>query len=243
MCIRDRMLWGYTPVPWMYRFEYLRYLFIVLPGSMAGELVMKWMSRPTSEDGAESPPRKVAYAMLCISVGIILANLVGLYNRWSFLTLILSALLILAGWWLTRGLSDSGILWHDLLLLGAALLLVGLCFEPFQGGIKKDGPTFGYLFVTSGLGCMALMAFHVVCDYFCCHRSTSFLVMSGQNPMIAYVACDLLIYPLFNLLGIMKWLGIFATNPWLGFLQGLLLTSMALLVTMFFTRIKWFWRT
>lgn len=90
---------------------------------------------------------------------------------------------------------------------------------------------------------MALMAFHVVCDYFCCHRSTSFLVMSGQNPMIAYVACDLLIYPLFNLLGIMKWLGIFATNPWLGFLQGLLLTSMALLVTMFFTRIKWFWRT
>ncbi|MFR7516719.1 MAG: hypothetical protein ACLUVY_05630 [Bacteroides uniformis] len=33
------------------------------------------------------------------------------------------------------------------------------------------------------------------------------------------------------------------TNPWLGFLQGLLLTSMALLVTMFFTRIKWFWRT
>lgn len=238
-----QMLWGYTPVPWMYRFEYLRYLFIVLPGSMAGELVMKWMSRPTSEDGAESPPRKVAYAMLCISVGIILANLVGLYNRWSFLTLILSALLILAGWWLTRGLSDSGILWHDLLLLGAALLLVGLCFEPFQGGIKKDGPTFGYLFVTSGLGCMALMAFHVVCDYFCCHRSTSFLVMSGQNPMIAYVACDLLIYPLFNLLGIMKWLGIFATNPWLGFLQGLLLTLMALLVTMFFTRIKWFWRT
>lgn len=51
-----QMLWGYTPVPWMYRFEYLRYLFIVLPGSMAGELVMKWMSRPTSEDGAESPP-------------------------------------------------------------------------------------------------------------------------------------------------------------------------------------------
>lgn len=77
--------------------------------------------------------------MLCISVGIILANLVGLYNRWSFLTTILSALLILAGWWLTRGLSDSGILWHDLLLLGAALLLVGLCFEPFQGVSRRTG--------------------------------------------------------------------------------------------------------
>ena len=83
----------------------------------------------------------------------------------------------------------------------------------------------------------------MVCDYFRCRKGTAFLVMSGQNPMIAYVACDLLIYPLMNLLGIMPLLGFFASNPWLGFLQGVLLTSLAMLVTMFFTRIKWFWRT
>lgn len=236
-------LWGYTPLPWMYRFEYLRYLFIVLPGSMAGELVMKWMDRPADGGNAEGTPHRIAYGTLAVSVGIILVNLVGLYNRWSFATFAVSVLFLVAGWLLVRRQSDSGALWRELLLLGAALLLTGLCFEPFQGGIKKDGPTFGYLLVTSGLGCMALMAFHVVCDYFRCHRGTAFLVMSGQNPMIAYVACDLLIYPLLNLLGIMKWMGFFASNPWLGFLQGVLLTSLALLVTMFFTRIKWFWRT
>ena len=33
------------------------------------------------------------------------------------------------------------------------------------------------------------------------------------------------------------------TSPWLGFLHGVLLTSLTILITMFFTRIKWFWRT
>lgn len=233
-------VWAYTPLPWMYRFEYLRYLFIVLSGSMAGELVMKWMSHPSEK---ECTPHAVAYGMLAISVGIILVNLVGLFNRWSFATLAVSALLLVAGWLIVRRRQGSGALWRELLLLGAVLLLVGLCFEPFQGGIKKDGPTFSYLFVTAGLACMALMAFHIVCDYFRCHRSTAFLVMSGQNPMVAYVACDLLIYPLLNLFGLTPCLGIFAINPWMGFLQGVLLTALAMLVTMFFTRIKWFWRT
>ena len=236
-------MWDYTPLPWMYRFEYLRYLFIVLPGSMAGELVMKWMDRPIGERNTKNPPRAVAYGMLGISISLILVNLVGLYNHWSLVTLVVSALLIVAGWILAYHQSSDGVLWYELLLLSAAFLLIGLCFEPFQGGIKKDGPTFSYFFVTSGLACMALMAFHVICDYFCLHRSTNFLVMSGQNPMIAYVACDLLIYPLFNLLGVMSGLSIFASNPWLGFLQGILFTSLALLVTMFFTQIKWFWKT
>lgn len=236
-------IWDYTPLPWMYRFEYLRYLFIVLPGSMAGELVMKWMDGPTGERNRKNTSKVVAYGMLGISISLILVNLVGLYNRWSFATLVASALLIVVGWMLVRHQSGNGALWRGLLLLGAAFLLIGLCLEPFQGGIKKDGPTFSYFFVTSGLACMALMAFHVICDHFCLHRSTNFLVMSGQNPMIAYVACDLLIYPLFNLLGIMSVLSVFASNPWLGLLQGILLTSLALLVTMFFTRIKWFWKT
>lgn len=239
-------LYAYSPLPWMYRFEYLRYLFIVLPGSMAGDLLLKWMNRPVARpdmhEDAEAP-RQTAYGVLAVSVAIILVCLVGLYNRWSFLTLILSALLLWTGWWLVRRQQGSGMLWRELFVLGAALLLVGLCFEPFQGGIKKDGPTFGYLLVTAGLGCMALIAFHVICDYFHCRRSTAFLTMSGQNPMIAYVACDLLIYPVFHLLGLTQWFGVFSLNAWMGFLQGVLLTALALLVTMFFTKIKWFWRT
>ena len=62
--------------------------------------------------------------------------------------------------------------------------------------------------------------------------------------MVAYVAGDLLVMPLMNLCGVLApMLAFMHTNAWLGFLQGVLLTALSLLVTMFFTRIKWYWRT
>ena len=194
-------------------------------------------------EAADEEKVQKAYGVLVLSVAIIVCNLAGLYNSCTFVNLLLTAALLLVGLWMLRGAKGSAILWKQLFVLGAFLLLLGLCFEPFQGGIKKDPATFSYFFVTSGLGCMALIAFHIICDYFCCHKSTAFLVMSGQNPMIAYVAGDLLVMPLLGMLGITPLLSFFGTNVWLGFLQGLLLTSLSLLVTMFFTRIKWFWRT
>lgn len=84
---------------------------------------------------------------------------------------------------------------------------------------------------------------NIICDYFKCVRSTRFLIMSGQNPMIAYVATDLLIYPILNILGITPLLEYFYSSPWLGFLHGIILTSLTVFITMFFTRIKWYWRT
>ena len=87
--------------------------------------------------------------------------------------------------------------------------ILGLCFEPFQGGIKKDPATFGYLFLTSGLAFMALLLLNVICDYFRCVKSTRFLVMPGQNPMMAYVVGDL-----------------FNENAWMGFLRGVVLTTL-----------------
>ena len=67
--------------------------------------------------------------------------------------------------------------------------------------------------------------------------------MPGQNPMMAYVVGDLLIMPVINLLGIASLLAYFNENAWMGFLRGVVLTALSVLVTMFFTRIKYFWRT
>ena len=120
---------------------------------------------------------------------------------------------------------------------------MGLSFEPFQRVIKKDPATFGYLFLTSGLAFMALLLLNVICDYFRCVKSMRFLVMPGQNPMMAYVVGDLLIMPLVNLLGIASLLVYFNENAWMGFLRGVVLTTLSVLITMFFTRIKCFWRT
>ena len=38
-------VYTYTPLPWVFHFEYLQYLFIVIPGSIAGEYLMDWLKQ------------------------------------------------------------------------------------------------------------------------------------------------------------------------------------------------------
>lgn len=238
-------IYNYTPLPWIYRFDYLKYLFIVIPGSIAGEYLLTWMKGRKQE--SESPERKekdIAIVLLIISFMLILLNLWGLYTRSLFFNLVLSVILLATGFYfLSKKQNDNITLWKKLFIAGSWLLIIGLCLESYQGGIKKDPATFSYFFVTSGLAFMALLFFNILCDYFRWIRSTRFLIMSGQNPMIAYVAGDLLLMPIINLTGLSAFLPYFHSNPFTGFLQGVILTAGAILITMLFTRIKWFWRT
>ena len=232
-----------SPIPWLYKFEYLEYLFIVIPGSFAGEILKKWLSE--NHENIYPAKAKTGLVLLGILLTVILVNLYCLYNRFLEANLIITIILLIAGYLLLKNKPKTDIrtLWYKLFDLGSFFLLLGLFIEPFQEGIKKDYATFSYFFVTSGLAFMSLIIFNIICDYFKCVRSTRFLIMSGQNPMVAYVATDLLIYPVLNILGIMPLLKYFYTSPWLGFLHGVLLTGLTVLITMFFTHIKWYWRT
>lgn len=238
-------LFNFSPFPWMYKFTYLKYLFIVIPGSFAGEYLLIWMKERNLQLGVSNKhDGKVSVFLLLLTVVIIVSNLYFLYCRLVVVNLFATVLLLFAGvWTLRRSVGYNQKLWRDLFHVGAYLLIIGLCFEAYEGGIKKDPPSFSYYFVTSGLAFLALLGFNIICDFYGCIRSTKFLVMSGQNPMIAYVAGDLFIMPIASLLGITPLLHYFNLNVGLGFMRGIILTAIAVLVTMFFTRIKWFWRT
>ncbi|MBO5661140.1 MAG: DUF5009 domain-containing protein, partial [Tidjanibacter sp.] len=96
---------------------------------------------------------------------------------------------------------------------------------------------------TAGLAVSSLVALSVAVDYFGWRKAFAFLWQSGQNPMVAYVACDLVVYPLLNLTGGVALLGPLYGSPWLGALHGVVLTTITILITMFTTRRRWFWRT
>lgn len=238
-------VYNFTPLAWMYKFEYLKYLFIVLPGSVAGEYLMEWMNNMAGENQKPDMKEKlISYQLLVITIGLAIVNLCCLYNRWLLANLFINMALLCYGYFLLHKAETADMrLWKNLFVIGGYLILLGLFFEAYQGGIKKDPSTYSYYFVTSGLAFMALIAFHVICDYYKCHRSTSFLIMPGQNPMIAYVATNLFTVPLLSLTGIYPVFDYLQGNAWLGFLQGVILTAIAVLITMFFTKIKWFWRT
>ncbi len=238
-------LYNYTPVSWFYSFRYLKYLFIVIPGSIAGEYLVEWMR--SFEKTAKSSQKKEtisACILFVLSVGLIVFNLYGLFTRHLVLNLTGTAVLLSTGYYFTRWISTSYTkLWNRLLVAGAVFLMLGLFFEAYEGGIRKDSSTYSYYFVTSGLAFMALIAFSVLCDYFKCRKSTSFLVMSGQNPMIAYVGSAMVVLPILNITGLLPVLNDYGNNAWLGFFRGIFITGLVTLITMFFTRIKWFWRT
>ena len=204
--------------------------------------LMEWLKQH-NDSSVESTNKWKAIVMILLTLAIIIVNLAGLYTHCTVLNLIINIPLLISGVFLLRKGTGFIKLWRELFTAGAFLVVLGLCFEPFQGGIKKDPATLSYLFLTSGLAFMALLLLNVICDYFRCVKSTRFLVMPGQNPMMAYVVGDLLIMPVINLLGIASLLVYFNENAWMGFLRGVVLTALSVLVTMFFTRIKCFWRT
>jgi len=69
------------------------------------------------------------------------------------------------------------------------------------------------------------------------------VIENGQNPMIAYIVGHTLITPILALTTLSTLLNYLLINPWLGFLKGVLFTSLVVAVTSFCTKQKWFWRT
>lgn len=97
--------------------------------------------------------------------------------------------------------------------------------------------------INTGLAFIALIAFSIFCDVYRCNKLARPLEMAGQNPMIAYVAPQLVVNPIIGLLGANSLLELFNQNAFLGFLRGVLITSLAIIVAVICTRLKYFWRT
>jgi len=234
---------NFSPAPWLYKFYYLKYLFIVIPGSIAGEYLKDWLSMKNDEPTSKAENKYLPFILL-LSIGVIVFNLYGLYMRYLLLNLIGTIILLTCLYFLLQKTTGNNTTyWRKLFVAGAYLLMLGLFFEAYEGGIRKDQSTFSYYFVTSGLAFMALIAFSIMCDIYRWKALTAPLQMAGQNPMIAYVAPQLLIMPILNLTGLTTYLNMLSQNAWLGFLRGVIVTTLAVLVAVGFTKLKWFWRT
>ena len=242
-------LWRWSPVPWVYRLYYLQYLFIVVPGTIAGDLLLRWMQGeadggPAVPCGREtwSLPRfgAVASLMLCLVVVLV----VGLKARWLVATTGTAFALCALAWWLmSRPATATERLFRALFNWAVYWLVLGLFLEPYEGGIKKDKATMSYYFVTAGCAICLLIALSILIDVFRRKRWVQLLVENGQNPMIAYAGINNLVIPLLALTGANRLLAALTTTPWLGFARGVIITLLLALSVSFFTKRGCFWRT
>ena len=262
-------VWKFSPLPWIYQLYYLQYLCIVIPGTIAGDLLLQWIragAAPVSGARTEwSAGRYLAIAGLMF--GLVLVLLAGLETRqptdlptgtpgvfllngqtwlrpWVVPATLLAFALCAAGaWWLRKPGTATERLYQQLFRWGTYWLVLGLIFEPYEGGIRKDHATLSYYFITAGLAHCVLIGFSIIIDRFQRRRWLQLLIDNGQNPMIAYAGINNFITPVLALTLVLNWSADHATTPWLGFLRGLTITLLMAVTVSFLTRRKIFWRT
>lgn len=233
--------WGSSMVPWLYYPGQLTVLTMVIPGTVAGDLYLKWMqadagNETRSWDGA----RVFFFGLFCLLITPIVV--VGLYERWVPQTTQAVAALLIGGWVLTwQAKTNTEKLIQQIFRWGSLWLLIGLFLEPFEGGIKKEPETLSYYFTVTGCAMMLLASLSVIADLARKTKPVNWLVDVGRNPMIGYVLFTILINPVLELIPPLR--PILNRSVGEAFLRGALSTALVVVIVRALTKRRIFWRT
>ena len=224
-----------SPATWAYQFYYLKYLFIVLPGTVAGEWLRDAYTRqPSGDDAAQPSPGVALWAS-----SLIVVNVALLYQRELLLNLAITAGLAMLLMHSVRGaVSLNG----RLAQAGVYALLLGLALEALEGGIRKDSSTFSYYGVTTGLAFLSLIILRFADAHFAGAKVTGFLAAQGRNPLLAYVAGSLVLLPLLRLSGLHAHWAALNWHWSVGTFKGLVFTGLVAVFTWWLTKRGWIWK-
>jgi predicted acyltransferase len=236
-------VWNYSPFPWLYTLYYLQYLFVLIPGTIIGDFLVNRMNN--KEENIETGLSNLKLKTLCgLMILITVIVLIGLQSRLTLITLIMVIFWTLGVYYILKDVTNiNDVLFRKFFYWGIYFLLLGLFFEPYEGGIKKDHPTLSYYFVTVGLAIFSLIAFMIIIDVLKQGKYLDILVANGQNPMVAYAGISNLIPPLLGITGLAELLNLMVINPLMGFVKGLIITFILGIIVKYFTKYKIFLRT
>ncbi len=237
-------LWWGSPAPWLFEVSSLKLLAVVIPGTIAGDLLVAWRKAPE-----EAPPPEARWSgarlrlLACLGIAFTPLLVVGLTQRRVVETTLLAMGLCAGGLALVRRpASAAERAARGLYLWSAFWLVLGLTLEPFEGGIKKVPGTLSYYFALSGNTGMLLVALIAGLDLRAKPpRWARLLIDVGQNPMLCYVTFTLLLNPALDLI---PPLGALLTgSPAELLLRSLLSVALVAVLVQQLTRRRIFWRT
>lgn len=237
-------LWQQTPAVWLFRFEFLKYLCLVLSGTMAGDVIYRALKMGvTSERASDRRSGWLTATLVVLLVAIIVVTMWGLFVREVATTVAVTlALCAVVGVVLANLRTTEQPLLKALFALGVVLFIIGLVAEPMEGGIKKDHATVSYFFVTGGLASFVLTAALALEIRFGVRLRA--LEACGANPMFAYTASGYLLTPILTLTSLSVVIDRVANmGPWWAFGRGVLFALLVIAVTYPFTRKNYFWKS
>jgi hypothetical protein len=246
--------WNYSPVPWLFKWEFHKYLMIVIPGIWAGNLIKEWYGadQDHSTESAKYFGPIATQGILIIPIACFVFSSGRTTPQTTlFAWMATMAFLFNQGWKKPTRLTFLG-------FLGTALYLIGTTLEPIGGGIRKDSTTISYFFVTAGLACWLFLSLVLIEELRKSKKDEEsgetsnprvetskpeFLALVGANPMIGYIVITNLAYGLVRVTGLNDWVGGQAWSPWGFAAYGLFQTLLVGIITAGFTKARVFMRT
>lgn len=221
----------------------LTLLTVVVPGTIAGDLLLRWMRSGESRAiGLQSWSRGRTSLLSAISILITPLVVVGMYNRWVQATTFAVLGLVVAGFFLVRnprGAAEE--LLQKLFLWGALWLVLGLFLEPSEGGIRKVPETLSYFFTVTGTTSLLLVAMTAIIDVLDKRRFVHLLIDLGHNPLLTYVVFTVFLNSVFELVHPLQ--SVLEGSPGESILRSIIMTILSVLIVRYFTRRRIFWRT
>ena len=236
----NEWIFNLTPESGVYRFYFLKYLFLFIPGTIVGEWLIKSSQITLPLLNQKNTLDLFVYSCFVLLVG----NLIFLFNRSLNINLIFTILMLLLIVHLfNKTFNETQLFLKNCVYVGAYCLLLGLFFESFEGGIKKDPSTYSYYFVTAGFSFFSIIIFSLIPQYSWLKSINQFFTLVGQNPMMAYVVGALFLIPLMKITGLYPYWNSMNTNWFLGFMKGFIFTVIACGITIPFTKKGLIWKT
>ena len=221
-------------IGWFFSWGYMQYLVIALAGSIVGDMLLKH-----SRSGEEVKIDCHHLTAACVALAAMILQLWGLFTRQVLADFIISAVLgvvFIALTWKRRNIMT----WLG--YFGFGFMLVGIIFDPIDGGITKDYCNLSYMLTTTGMTALT-GAFVLALELKWNIKGRGFSGC-GQNPMLAYTVTNFLTTPVLAMCGIGPWLSAqgFASPTW-AMINGLTYTLIMVAITCFFSKKKLFWRS
>lgn len=221
-------------IGWFFSWGYLQYLIIALTGSIVGDKLLEH-----SRSGETVSIDRYHIVAGAVALVAMLVQLWGLFTRHILADFIISAVLGLVFVALTFKRRNI-VSWLG--YFGFAFMLVGIIFDPIDGGITKDYCNLSYMITTTGM--TALTGAFVLALELKWQIKGRGLSGCGQNPMLAYGVTTFVTGPILAMIGIGPWLdAISAGSPSWGVVRGLVYTLLMVAITCYFTKKKLFWRS
>ena len=234
-------------IRWWFNMEYFYFLILLLPATVVGDILrgMRGKGVPGERNSAVTECKSgwLWHILSPLYLLFVVWQCYALYMNIPLLNITVSVPVVMffikmAYKFFPQNLTFS--------IMAALLVVWGVTMGVVEGGVQKVPCTLSYCLVTCGISIYLLLFSNYICRY----CSGNFLVRifegAGQNPLMGYVAFDLLLVPLMKATGLIAIYSSIYPGPDGNALFGVLRAAFATLFTMWivalFSRKKIFWK-